>query len=385
MLTGLREAGISLPRLKITGVRIHHLAGKVRERFGWSLNWADTRTATLVEVTTDAGLTGWGDGSFGGERLLRHPELAIGRSPFEVEAIFDGLRPPAAAQHDRGEPSSAGLDVALWDICGQALGKPIWALLGHRQAERVRPYCTCMYRKDWPDFAAGLAEEALGWKSQGFRILKMKTGYGPDLDVEIVRAVREALGDDIGLAVDSNCAYDDGSALALGKRLERFNLLWWEEPIWADDLNGYDRLRRMLRIPLASGETMSLDWLLRNYIQPKRVPIVQPDLDTVGLTGGRRISCLCALNGLRLVPHNWGTHIRTAAELHWMSCFPAMDRWPPTFEFDQTESPFRQAVIRQTIEMDPADGCIAVPAGPGLGVDVVREAVDEFCRELIEV
>jgi D-galactarolactone cycloisomerase len=374
-----------IPRIRITRIRIHRLAGKVRERFGWSLNWADTRTATLVEVNTDAGITGWGDGSFGGDRLLRNPELVIGRSPFEVEAIFDDLRPPAAGQHDRGEPDCAGLDVALWDAAGQALGKPISDLLGKRHAGRLRPYCTCMYRKDWPDLAAGLVEEAQSWVAKRHRILKMKIGYGPDVDVEIVRAVRAAIGPDVGLAVDSNCAYDDGTAVALGHRLEEFNLLWWEEPIWADDLNGYDRLRRELHIPLASGETMPPDWLVRNYIQPKRVPIVQPDLDTVGLTGGRRISYLCALNGLRLVPHNWGTHIRTAGELHWMSCFPEIDGWPPTFEFDQTESPIRQAVIRQKIEMDPADGRIAVPTGPGLGVDVVREAVDEFRTELINV
>lgn len=385
MLTEFQRDTASLPRLKITRVRIHRLLGKVRERFGWSLNWADTRTATLIEVNTDAGLTGWGDGNFGGDRLVRHPELVIGRSPFEVEAIFDDLREPAAAQHDRGEATSGGLDVALWDLCGQALDKPVWALLGRRHFERVRPYCTCMYRKEWPDLAAGLAGEARAWVARGFRILKMKIGFGPDVDVEIVRAVREAIGDEIGLAVDSNCAYDDGTAEALGRRLERFNLLWWEEPIWADDLHGYDRLRRALRIPLASGETMSSDWLLRNYIQPKRVPIVQPDLDTVGFTGGRRISYLCALNGLRLMPHNWGTHVRTAGELHWMSCFPAIGGWPPTFEFDQTESPIREAVIRQRIEMDPADGFIAVPSGPGLGVSVVPEAVDEFRAELITI
>jgi D-galactarolactone cycloisomerase len=376
---------LTAPRLKITRVRIHHLAGKLRERFGWSLNWTDTRTATLVEVNTDAGLTGWGDGSFGGDRLLRHPDLVIGRSPFEVEAIFDDLRPPSAAQHDRGAPTSAGLDAALWDLCGKALGKPIGALLGRRRSERVRPYCTCMYRKDWPDFAAGLAEEARGWVAQGFHILKMKAGFGPDLDIQIVRAVRQTIGHGVGLAVDANCAYDAGTALALGSRLEEFNLLWWEEPIWADDLEGYDRLRRTLRTPLASGETMSVDWLLRHYVQPKRVAIVQPDLDTVGITGGRAISYMCTLNGLRLVPHNWGTHIRTAGELHWMSCFPTVDGWPPTFEFDQTEHPFRAAVIRQKIEVDPADGCIPVPTAPGLGVDVAPEAVDEFRTELLTV
>jgi D-galactarolactone cycloisomerase len=302
-----------------------------------------------------------------------------------MEAIFDDLREPSAAQHDRGEPTSAGLDVALWDLAGKALGVPVSDLLGRRHTTRVAPYCTCMYRKDWPDPAQGLAEEALGWVAKGFTILKMKVGYGPDLDVAVVRAVREAIGDGVGLAADANCAYDVATAVALGKRLEPFNLLWWEEPIWADDLEGYDRLRRMLRIPLASGETASADWLLRNYIPQRRVDIVQPDLDTVGLTGARRLSHLCELNGVRLMPHNWGTHVRTAGELHWMSCFPEMNGWPQMFEFDQTESPFREAVIRQKIRMDPADVRIAVPEGPGLGVDVVPEAVAEFRTELIEI
>jgi D-galactarolactone cycloisomerase len=372
-------------KTRITRVRIHKLTGPLKERFGWSLAWTNTRSATVVEVNTDSGLTGWGDGSYGGDLLLRHPELVIGRSPLEFEAIFDDLRPPSAAQHDRGEPSSAGLDAAIWDVAGRTLSLPIWKMLGRRFTPRVMPYCTCMYRKDWPDLAEGLAQEALGWIARGFRVLKMKIGFGPDLDVAIVRAARQAIGDDVGLAVDANCAYDDGTALALGKRLEEFNLLWWEEPIWADDLAGYDRLRRLLRIPLASGETMSSDWLLRHYIQPRRVDIVQPDLDTVGCTGGRRVAQMCALNQMRMVPHNWGTHIRTAGELHWMSCFPEVNGQPQMFEFDQTEHPIREALVRQKIAIDPADGRIPVPDGPGLGVDIVPEAVDEFRTELIEI
>ena len=371
--------------MRIARVRAHILAAPLNRRFGWSLNWASQRSATLVEVNTDDGLTGWGDGSFGGERLRRHPELVIGRSPFEAEAIYDDLRPAPEAQRDRGEPDGAGLDAALWDLMGKALGVPISTLLGRRFTSRVTPYCTCMYRQDWPDLAAGLAQEARSWVARGFRVLKMKVGYGPDLDVAVVRAVRQAVGPGIGLAVDANCAYDAGTALALGRRLEEFHLLWWEEPIWADDLDGYDRLRRLLRIPLAGGETFSADAVLTRYVAPRRVAIVQPDLDTVGLTGGRRIAQLAALNGMRLMPHNWGTHVRTAGALHWMACFPEVDGWPQMFEFDQTENPLREAVIRQIIAVDPADGRIPVPAGPGLGIDVVPEAVAEFRKELITI
>jgi D-galactarolactone cycloisomerase len=374
------------PRLRITRVRAHLLEAPLSERFGWSLNWTRVRTATLVEVETDAGLTGWGDGGYGGEHLLAHPELAIGRSPFEAEAIYDDLRPPAHHQDERGEAlSSAGLDAALWDLMGQALDKPVSALLGRRVRDSVAVYCTCMYRKDWPDLEAGLAEEARSWVARGHRILKMKTGYGPDTDVRAVRAVRQAIGSDVGLAIDSNCAYDEATAVALGRRLEEFGLLWWEEPLWAADLAGYDRLRRMVRIPLASGETLGADRNLRDYVTPRRVNIVQPDMDTVGFTGGRRIVEMCALNGVRVVPHNWGTHVRTAAELHWMACCPDIGGHPPMFEFDQTESPLRQAVVRQPIEYDPAGGSIPVPRGAGLGIEVVRDAVNEFRKELITV
>jgi len=148
-------------------------------------------------------------------------------------------------------------------------------------------------------------------------------------------------------------------------------------------------LARSLQMPLAAGETLTIDRLILDYIQPRLVGIVQPAIDTVGLTGGRRLSYLCWLNHLRMVPHNWGTAIRTASELHWMAITPAVSeglRAPPvTFEFDQTESPFRDIVIRQRIEPSSEDGLLAVPDGPGLGIDIVPEAIREYRTRLIEI
>jgi D-galactarolactone cycloisomerase len=180
-----------------------------------------------------------------------------------------------------------------------------------------------------------------------------------------------------------------GTAVALGRRLEECNLMWWEEPILAEDLAGYARLARSLRMPIAGGETLTTDRLIVDYIQPRLVDIVQPDIETVGLTGGRRLSYLCWLNHVRLVPHCWGTALRTASTLHWMAVTPALTAGlyapPVTFEFDQTASPFRDAVLREPIQPDPADGRIGVPAGAGLGVEVVPEAVREYRRKIIEV
>jgi D-galactarolactone cycloisomerase len=376
------------PRLRIAEVRLHRLSAPIRERFGWSLNWSDRRTATLVEVITAEGLTGWGDGGLY-EQLQQRPEAVIGRSPFEVEAIFDELRVAPVIQRRPGPQWAGGLDVALWDLIGQALGTPLAGLLGREHRTRVQPYCTALYRKDWPDFAAGLQEEARQWKSRGFRHLKMKIGYGTEIDEAIVGAVRSAVGDDTGLAVDSNCAYDAGTAVALGRRLEPFHPLWWEEPLSADDLAGYKRLKTELAVPVAGGETLSLDQLITDYVQPRLVDIVQPEIEFVGLTGGRRLSYLCWLNHLRMMPHNWSTAIRTAAILHLMSTVPpvtqALSPPPVLFELDCTENPIRDAVVREPFSIDPTDGCIPVPERPGLGIDVVREAVEEYRVELITI
>jgi D-galactarolactone cycloisomerase len=377
----------SVPSLHIAEVRLHKLVAPIKQRFSWSLNWTGQRVATLVEVITKEGLTGWGDGGLYDE-LQRRPEAVIGRSPFEVEAIFDELRTPPVLQRRTGPQWAGGLDVALWDLVGQALGVPVSQLLGRCYRTRVEPYCTALYRKDWPDLAAGLAEEARGWKAAGFRSMKMKIGYGPEIDMVNVTAVREAIGD-TDLAVDSNCAYDAGTAVALGRRLEPYNLMWWEEPLPADDLAGFARLKDQLAIPLATGETLSTDQLVSDYIQPRLVDIVQPEIEFVGLTGGRRLSYLCWLNHMRLVPHNWSTAIRTAAILHWMSTIPpvtqALAPPPALFELDCGENPLRDAVVRSPFRIDPTDGCIAVPTGPGLGIEVVREAVDEYRVELTSI
>lgn len=374
--------------IRITGVRVHHLRAPLTRRFGWSLNWTDQRTATLVEVMTNAGITGWGDGSAGEQLWQARPELVLGRSVFEVERIFEDMRDAAPVQGRTRSTTSGGLDTAIWDALGKAVGLPVSRLIGAQHRTAIRPYCTALYRQDWPDLAAGLCEEALMWKARGFRTLKMKIGYTPDLDAHLVQSVRQAIGPDIALAVDANCAYTAGTALALGRRLEPFNLLWWEEPLVADDFAGYARLRDGLGIPIAGGETMAVDELIRDYIQPRLVDILQPEVLSIGITGARRITPLCWLNRIQLVPHNWGTAVRTAAILQWMATVPpltpGMTSCPVTFEFDQTESPFRDAVITERIGLD-ADGLIQIPQRPGLGITVIPEAVAQYREALIEL
>jgi D-galactarolactone cycloisomerase len=374
--------------LRIRRVRIHKLRAPLREPFGWSLGWTDHRTATLVEVTTDNGITGWGDGAAGERELLARPELLLGRPLFEVDGIYEDLRASAGHQERRGASLCGGLDSAIWDALGQAVGLPVSNLLGTRKRSAIRPYCTSLYRKHWPNLEEGLCAEAVQWKERGFRTIKMKTGYGAETDVRIVKAVRSCLGEGVDLAIDSNCAYSAGAAVALGSRLEELNLLWWEEPLLSDDLAGYARLRDSIRIPIAGGETLSADVLIRDYIQTRLVDVLQPEVEIIGLTGARRITPLCWLNHIQLAPHNWGTAVRTAAILQWMATVPqltpALEAANVTFEFDQTESPFRDAVVESGFALN-AQGMIEIPQLPGLGVRVIPEAVAEFRQDLIVV
>jgi D-galactarolactone cycloisomerase len=179
---------------------------------------------------------------------------------------------------------------------------------------------------------------------------------------------------------------NERAAVGIGARLEQFDLMCWEEPVMADDLDGYARLRQAVRIPLAGGETGDAEWLTSHCIQPRLVDVVQPDLEQVGLTGAKMLTRLCWLQHVRLVPHNWGSAIRTAATLQWMSTVPpltpAIDGPEILFEFDQTECPFRDAVVRDAPVLDSSDGSVLVPLGPGLGITVLPEAIEVFRKTL---
>lgn len=400
LLAPVYAAGAAIPKIKITGIKIHVIREKLLEPMGYCcapnapLGIVQTG-ANVIEVQTDAGITGWGDGGWGGETLRKNKDLVIGRSPFEAEAIFDEiaeLSSPVFRAMPREMPTPGGLDIALWDIMGQALGKPVCELFGKVRRKRVMPYASAGYRKNWPDLEAGFSEEIRHWtKEVGFRAAKVKTGYDPVTDFRILKAIRKAIGEEILLGIDSGTpgAYDDGTAVRLGRQLEELNLEFWEEPINKYDLKGYRRLKNALRIPLASGEALPIDWVIENYIQKQIVDIVQPDISEAGFTGGRRISYACWLNRVRLVPHSWGSPVRIAAEMHWCATMPGPSRaWnapPVMFELHLPHECPAWGLTKKRIEVDKADGMIEVPQGPGLGIEINRAQLDKFRVNLIEI
>ncbi|MFC1542039.1 mandelate racemase/muconate lactonizing enzyme family protein [Candidatus Latescibacterota bacterium] len=380
----LHAADTNIPKIKITEVRVHFIRQKLERPIGYCCSvtpFGMTHVgATIFEVKTDQGITGWGDG-WNWQPIRNNPEIVIGRSPFEVEAIYEEL-----GGYTRSEMEAGGLDIALWDIVGQTLGIPICRLFGKQYRTRVMPYASAGYRKDWSDPEKGFAEEERYWSHEmGYRAVKMKTGYGPEMDVRVIRAVREAIGPDIKLGIDSGTPgiYDDGTAVMLGRQLEDLNLEYWEEPIEKWDIEGYARLKNSLRIPLASGEALPIDWVIKNYINPQTIDIVQPDIANAGFTGARKVNYAAWVNRVRVMPHTWGTPIRIAATMHWAACIPQhSERFinPPPVLFElhlPHESPAWE-LTEKRIEVDKTDSMIEVPNNPGLGIKVIPEVLDKY-------
>ncbi|MDA0345852.1 MAG: mandelate racemase/muconate lactonizing enzyme family protein [Verrucomicrobia bacterium] len=400
LLAQLNLSNSALSDLKITGIKIHRISQKLAEPLGYGAAPDPFRIshmgAGIVEVSTNAGLTGWGEGGWAGDILSKKPELVIGRSPFEVEAIFDELTELNEIQYHkmpRNAGSPGGLDTALWDLVGKAVGKPISQLLGKQYRDRVMPYASAGYQKpSWKGEVKRWADEISHCtKELGYKAAKIKTGYGPARDVEIVAAVREAIGEQIHLGIDSGTpgAYDDGTAVMLGRQLEAFNLEYWEEPINKWDIEGYKRLKDTLRIPLASGEFLPVDWTIENYVNKKIVDIVQPDIVDCGLTGGKRITHACTINRVRLIPHSWGCPIRIVAEMHWAATIPQLsisEFAPPIlFELHLPEESAIWSLTTEPILVDKKDGQIAVPTGPGLGIEIDRDELARYRTEIVTI
>ena len=356
--------------MKITDVKAYDLRYPLEVPFANSQGWSRARTAGVVEITTDAGITGWGEGLRAADRSVR--DRLIGRDPTTTDVIWQGL-----SRGDIGAMS--GVDIALWDIAGKALDLPIHRLLGGAFRERIPAYASGLFMKDVPDATRALEDEAKGYVDQGFPAVKMKIGFGRDYDTTNVSAIRRAIGPSIGFAVDANCGYDVATAIDVGQRIVEHDLLWYEEPVPTDDVNGYVEIRRALKIAVAGGESLQGLIAFRDLIQGRGLDIVQPDVSVAGgFSECRKVAALADANHVRVVPHMWGTAIRLAATLHWQATIPdapdMLTPVPPPFEFDMTENRLRTDLAREPIRSE--DGYVPVPKAPGLGIEIDREVLE---------
>lgn len=373
--------------MKIAAIRTHILEHALDTAFESASARFDTRRHLLVEVTCEDGTTGWGEclgpAAPNAAVVAAYAPRFLGRSALDTEPLWLDAYNFLRDQGMRGLAITAlsGIDVALWDIKGKHFGASVATLLGGRVRDSVRAYATGSFRRDGVDRVADIAAETAGYRREGFHAVKIKIGFDVDEDLRVIAAVREAVGPDVRVMIDANHGYDAAEAIVLGQGAARFGIDWFEEPVIPENLDAYRAVRAGQPIPVAGGETWHGRWAMQEPLASRAVDIVQPDLCGVGgFTEMRRVADMAVLAGVRLVPHVWGTGVQIAASLQWMAAQlsdpPRPEPRPPILEFDRTENPFRQAVLTRPIEHE--GGVVAIPDGPGLGIEIDRAALARF-------
>ncbi len=371
----------------IRAVTPHVLMAELSEPFAYSQAWYRRRGAMLVEITTEDGITGWGE-AFGPPELTAPivawlAPLVVGQDALAREAIWQSLYNRLRDHGQRGlvvEAVSA-IDIALWDVAGQALGLPVHRLLGGPLRREVEAYATGFYRRERDNHLAYLAEEAAQRRAEGFRHLKLKTGWGLKEDIALTRAFREAIGPEVGLMVDCNHAYDAPAAIAFGQSCADLDIAWFEEPVPPEDIAGYLEVKARQPLPVAGGEASFARWGFAEMIARRSVDILQPDVAACGgISELKKIADMASAFGVRVNPHVWGTGVTLAASLHLLAVIPdnppGLFPRPPLLELDRSPHPVRDEVT--SLPPLSAEGRMRVPEEPGLGVRVDRAALKRF-------
>lgn len=370
--------------MKVTDIKTYQLSYTVDRRFTNSMDWISKRPVTLVKISTDEGVTGWGEAygpSQGISRIVEtyFKDKLVGADPFRVEYHWHRF------QTKKGIPmgSVGGVDIALWDLKAKALGVPLYELLGGKFADSFVPYASGYgYKEDEPESLEQFCQDLDKAKAQGFKALKMKIGFGKEMDIKRVSLARERLGDSVDLMVDANQAYNIMTCLQLMPLLEECNVRWIEEPLPWHSFAGYQEIRKKSSIPIAGGEYEST---MTGYIEAIRhgvVDIIQPDLPLCGgITAAKRIAALAYDFQVEFQPHVFGTVLGKVASLHLLASMPNYQSWcifprPMLLEWDTNPNEISEKVLVNPIKI--ADGMVKVPEGPGLGVQVDEQAMEEF-------
>lgn len=383
--------------MKITDVKSYVLQYDIEQELGFSQLYFTSRTAHIVEVFTDEGLTGIGE-IFGAgnvalgnsaivERVMK--PMIVGENPLHPEVIWHKVYNLLRDHGQKGMPMQclSGIDMALWDIAGKCYQQPLYALLGGKFREKVEVYGYGMLFRRVPDLPQSFAEEAAKIKEMGFRAIKMKIGKTPAEDIALVRAVREAIGADARLMVDANHAYTSTDALPLGRVFEELGCYWFEEPVAPEDLDGYRELKIALDIPISGGECEFTRWGHRELISRRCVDFLQPEVCACGgISEFRKIAAMASAWFIPVIPHVWGSSVAIAANLHLLKaqqpCPGAYTPVEPMLEYDTTPNLFREELAAEPLDIPgqvkATGGYVDVPENPGLGIELNRDLLNKY-------
>lgn len=355
---------------------------------------ASSFDTALVRIDTDNGLTGWGEakvaaGSFGhyaGVVSIINQEFApllVGRDARSInqawESLYNGSRAGHAAARGhvfpaigrRGIHISAisGIDIALWDLLGKALGVPVHQLLGGKRCSSLPAYAS----GGWAD-ARHIGAQLKGYVAQGgFKAVKMRVGVqdgAPHVSAERVLAAREALGPDIDIMCDAHGTYTVAEARQFCHLVRDLNVAWFEEPVTADDTEGLAEVRRSTHVPIAAGESEFTRHDFLRLVTQRAVDVVQPDLGICGgLTEAVKIAALTSAANLRMAPHLWAGAPAFAAGLHLSAAHPACF----ILEYSVGANPMIHDLVEEDFPV--VDGHVVFPDRPGLGITPIERFV----------
>jgi len=376
--------------MKITGIKGYPLDFPQRPSWGYAKGWVDSAPALVIEIQTDEGISGLGEG-YGPPlpilemiRSLCEP-VVVGADPFRTEDLWARMHHNA---RDFGSTSGAiaaisAIDIACWDIKGKALGVPVCLLLGGAVRTELPCYASAVrYQRDPenPTVLACPTDLALEFVGKGFAAIKMTIGLlEPDKDLERVRCVREALPPEIDLMIDANQAYTVRQATIVGRALQDLGVDWFEDPLPPDDLFGYETLRSRLTISLAGGESLSTRAGFREVLTRHLLDIILPETGLAGgLTECKKIVDMAHAFGVACSPHGYASVVGTAAAAHLAAVLPfqASPMQQALLPFEYSPSPFGRLDDLLVEPFELQQGVLQVPLHrPGLGVELNPEAL----------
>ncbi|MGA2664251.1 MAG: mandelate racemase/muconate lactonizing enzyme family protein [Nitrososphaerales archaeon] len=350
--------------------------------------------ACLVEVETDTGLVGVGEActqsehdeaSLAAQVIVERgmKPLLVGRDPLNVRRIWEDLYFQTEWFGRAGitQYALSGVDTALWDLAGKALGVSVSRLLGGRFREDVRVYASILF--DMEDFGA-MASEAKKWKKEGYRAVKFgwgqtrATSFGLDAgrDEAAVRFLRDELGPEMDIMVDVGryVNWTVSHAIRMARTLARYDIYWLEEALPQDDVAGYVALARSSPVRIAGGEGEYNRFSFERWIREHAVDIIQPDICRAGgFTEGMRIADLVQFHNVTLVPHGFSTAVSVAANLQFVAAIQGGE----LLEFRRTKSPLMAKLAKRPFAAK--NGRLEIPDRPGLGIEIDDSTVAE-CR-----
>ena len=385
--------------MKITAIKSHVLSYKLDNEIGYSQGYYNERSVHLVEISTDEGLTGWGE-CFGPGNIAKANKaiiemviqpMLLGRNPIEREVIWHEIYNNLRDHGQKGMPIQAlsGVDIALWDLAGKITNQPLHALIGGKFRDQVPVYGYGMMLH--PGKLANqlgiIRNEAAAIQEAGYLAAKMKVGLGVKNDIQLVQELRKTVGKDYQIMVDANHCYSVGDALYVGHALDELDVYWFEEPVAPEDYNGYRRLRNQIKTNIAGGEAEFTRWGWRHLFDNECVDIAQPEVCSMGgISEYLKVLSMAHTNFVPVVNHVWGSALSIATNLHLLAAMPPVPGglFPrePMLEFDTTKNLFVDDLLVEPLDIEiqisKNKGFVKIPDGPGLGVEPNLEWIRSF-------